>query len=207
MPNSTINTVWLNDCLDRWRGGDLAGRDDLVQRAVSRLQPLTRKMLKSFPNVRRWEETGDVMQSALLRLLRSLEVMRPNSTRDFFNLAAVHIRRELLDLARHYRGTRAFARSPDGSESTVDQSPVEAAPAPPDDSEDLDRWCAFHEHVEQLPVDEREVIGLVYYHGWTQAEVAELFQISDRTVRRIWVSGLNRLREAIGITLDEGSPA
>ena len=41
---------------------------------------------------------GERGRYALLRLLRSLQAIRPGSTRDFFNLAAVHIRRELLDL-------------------------------------------------------------------------------------------------------------
>ena len=34
---------------------------------------------------------------------------------------------------------------------------------------------------------DREVVGLLYYQGWTQAEVAELLQIDERTVRRKWV--------------------
>jgi RNA polymerase sigma factor (sigma-70 family) len=51
--------------------------------------------------------------------------------------------------------------------------------------------------VERLPVREREVVGLVFYHGWTQAQVAELFQVNERTVRRWWESAMVRLHRAM----------
>jgi RNA polymerase sigma-70 factor (ECF subfamily) len=53
------------------------------------------------PRVARWVDAEDVLQNALLR---ALETMRPESTRAFFGLAAEQMRRELLDLARHYCG-------------------------------------------------------------------------------------------------------
>ena len=66
---SELDTNYLNDCLDRWGQGDLQGRDGLVRRSIARLEPLARKMLKGFPNVRCWEETADVLQSAISRTL------------------------------------------------------------------------------------------------------------------------------------------
>ena len=47
--------------------------------------------------------------------------------------------------------------------------------------------------VEKLPAEEREVVGLIFYHGWKQAEVADLFGISERTVRRRWESAKEKL--------------
>jgi hypothetical protein len=37
------------------------------------------------------------------------------------------------------------------------------------------RWSLFHEEVARLPAQGREVVGLFFYHGWTQPAVAELF--------------------------------
>ena len=54
--------------------------------------------------------------------------------------------------------------------------------------------AAFHEGVACLPAEEREVVSLIFYHGWTQVEVADLFQINERTVRRPWESALVKLR-------------
>ena len=50
------------------------------------------------------EQTDDVLQNAVVRLLRALEEVRPPSVRAFFGLAATQMRRELLDLARRYQG-------------------------------------------------------------------------------------------------------
>ena len=66
-------------------------------------------------------DTGDVLQNSTIRLLRSLQTMRPATTRDYFNLAAVHIRRELIDLARRCKG-----RAPLPFDATVHDT----APAP-----------------------------------------------------------------------------
>ena len=70
--------------------------------------------------------------------------------------------------------------------------PDQADPAPAPD--ELDRWAAFHEGVARLPAQEREVVGLAFYHGWTHAQIAALWQVSDRTVRRHWQSALLNLR-------------
>ena len=191
MPDSTLNTAHLNNCLDLWCAGDLKGRDSLARLATARLEPLARKMLRGFPNVHRWEETDDVLQNAIMRLLHTLANIRPDSTRDFFNLAAVHIRRELLDLARHHR-KRTGQTEPGAEESGAD--PLAQLPEQAAGMAELERWSSFHENVESLPVEEREVVGLIFYHGWTQAQVAELFSISDRTVRRRWEEALQKLR-------------
>ena len=57
----------------------------------------------------------------------------------------------------------------------------------------MEKWAAFHEEVARLPAEEREVVGLVFYHGWKQAEVAELFGVTVRTVQRWWESAMRTL--------------
>ena len=49
----------------------------------------------------------------------------------------------------------------------------------------------------RLPAQEREIVGLIYYHGWSQAQVAELFQVNVRTVRRWWESALVKLHREL----------
>jgi RNA polymerase sigma-70 factor (ECF subfamily) len=193
-----MDTPALHQRLDRWQAGDRDAADELLQMAGARLEKLARRMCKSFPNVRSWAEAGDVFQGSMMRLLRSLRSMRPASTREFFSLAAVHIRRELLDLARHYRRKGwipLYSHAPHGN-STSDSSEPQAASA-----DDLDLWARFHEAVDELPSEEREVVGLVFYHGWTQAKIAELFQVDERTIRRRWAAACRKLREMVGTAL------
>src|SRR5262249_36777335 len=104
MTGSPTSTAHLQGCLERMQKGDRAARDELLQHVYERLQRLARKMLKGVPGVRRWEQTDDVLQNALVRLLRALEDLRPATLREFFGLATEQLRRELLDLARHWFG-------------------------------------------------------------------------------------------------------
>jgi RNA polymerase sigma-70 factor (ECF subfamily) len=195
MADHSLETTWLHQRLDRWKAGDLSMRDEVLRRVGGRLEILARKMLKTFPHVGAHVETGDVLQNAMMRLVRSLEQLRPDSVREFIGLAATHIRRELLDLARYYRRRpRPGGAATDDSGAAYD--PIAVAAESLEDA-NVDQWCAFHVEVEKLPAEEREVIGLVYYHGWTQAEVAELFQVTDRTVRRWWQSAMLRLSERL----------
>ena len=191
MLDSALHTSQLRRWVERIRAGDLAAREEMLRAAHARLERLARKMLRRFPSVGRWEESEDLLQNAVLRLLRALQDVEPTSVRNFFGLAAEQMRRELLDLARRYRTRRVYgpshAAGPDGSDSGV-PAPEPAAPA--EDPDDLDRWCAFHEAVERLPVEQREVVGLIYYHGWVQAEVAEHLGLSKRTVQRHWAAAL-----------------
>jgi RNA polymerase sigma-70 factor (ECF subfamily) len=195
MPDPTLDTVQLNRCVERLQAGDKAAADELFRGIVARLEHLARRMLRDFPTVRPHADTGDVLQGAAIRLMRMLNGvhdLRPASTRDFFNLVAVQIRRELLDLARHFSGReRSRVPAPDGS---ADLGPADAAPTPAD----LELWCRFHEAVEGLPAEEREVVGLIFYHGYTRAQVGELLGVSERTVHRRWQSACVRLNERLG---------
>jgi RNA polymerase sigma-70 factor (ECF subfamily) len=131
----------------------------------------------------------------MMRLLHTLRATQPASAQHFANLAALHIRRELLDLARHFRNRLDRHPAAEGA------SGEGAAELPDPDSglaDDLDLWSAFHEQVDLLPADEREVVGLTFYHGWTQAQVAELCRVDERTVRRRWRSAALKLTVALG---------
>ena len=96
--------------LDRLRSGDESARDELLDITRVRLGRLARKMLQQYPGVRRWEQTDDILQNAALRLCRALKKIRPESVHGFVRLAALQIRRELIDLARHYDGPEGAGR-------------------------------------------------------------------------------------------------
>lgn len=182
-----LQTASLHDMVDRHRRGDRAALDALVRRTNKRLERLAQKMLGDFPTVAARTEFTDVLQSALIRLTRALGEETPNSVRHFYRLAAEQIRRELLDLTRRYR------RRPEGALGDADPAAPESANAT-----DLDRWAALQVAVERLPADQREVFGLTFYHGWNQARIAELLQMSDRHVRRLRTEALTHLGAEVG---------
>jgi len=145
-------------------------------------------MLRKYPSVRRWEDTDDVLQMALLRLHRSLSEVRPESTRQFFGLAVTMIRRQLIDLSRHYLGKLGLGANYDsrGGGRAADDSggPLVTAAGMTECPENLEYWTAFHEAVEALPADEREVVSLIWYGGMSKQDLAETLNINRKTVTR-----------------------
>jgi RNA polymerase sigma-70 factor (ECF subfamily) len=200
---SDDKTSHLQALLDRLNHDDPAARDELIARAADRLRRLARRMLDDFRRVRRWEGSDDVLQNALLRLWRALQAVRPQSVREFFRLAAVQVRRELLDMARHYHG-------PEGAgahhASVGGSAPLADADHPMETSEEpsrLARWGEFHDAVEALPDEEREAVDLLWYQELTQDEAAALLNTSASTVRRRWRSALLKLHEVLHGELPE----
>lgn len=197
-PSSQTLCVQMN--LDRIRAGDETGRGELFQCALERLRTLAHKMLRSYPRVHRWEQTDDVLQNAALRLHRALGQIELATPRDFFRLAALHIRRELLDLAKHYYGPLGHgAHHASQGPGAGDSGPME--PADPGDLSSepgrLAVWSEFHEQIGALPEEEREVFDLLWYQGLSQAEATELLGVSERTIKRRWQAARLRLHEAL----------
>ena len=212
MESST--TQQLQSILNRLNAGDETARDEMINQACSRLTILTRKMFRDFPRLRQWEQTEDVSQNASMRLRRAMESVAPASVREFFGLAAVQIRRELLDMTRSVYGRKRQSSTDDSSEqaprprrpivqpggfASGDDSTV---PTPDigdvtNDPDKISAWTEFHEHVEQLPDNLREVTDLLFYQELTQQEAAELLNVDPSTVKRRWRVARLQLHDAL----------
>jgi RNA polymerase sigma factor (sigma-70 family) len=189
-PLSSLHTEHLAPLLARMQQGDQAAIDELIRRTAIRLEELARRMLRRFPIVRGQVQTGDVVQEASLRLLNALHQVTPGTTREFYGLANRHIRFHLLDLAGHFH-QRAHQGLDDHPE------PV-AAGTGRDEVDEFERWEAFHEAVERLPDEEREVFGLRFYQGFTWPQIADLLEVNERTARRHWDRACLALQDALG---------
>jgi RNA polymerase sigma-70 factor (ECF subfamily) len=197
---SDDRTTYVQQCLIRLRQGDGAAREELLRAAGRRLAELTRAMFKGYRRLKGWEETDDVLQGALLRLHQALAAVTPATPRDFYRLATTQIRRELIDLVRHYFG-------PAGPGRNLDQLPPEGtdadAPAALDrgdrshEPSGLAAWTEFHRQAQALPEKEREVFELVWYQGLAFTEAAAVLGVSARTVTRRWQAANLALHQAL----------
>lgn len=203
-PDDSLS-VALSACLAQLAAGDLSARDRIIELCSERLRTLAHRMLARFPNVRRWEDTDDVFQNAAMRLHRSLGQMKLEPPRSVMAIAATHLHRELIDLARHHSGPTAYAanhgtnampgRGADGAEKWF----IDQALAP---EQDLARWTLFHESIDGLPADHREIFHLVWYLGADQKTISQLLDCSERTVKTRW----REAREAVKAFLAGSTP-
>jgi RNA polymerase sigma factor (sigma-70 family) len=194
-------TNYLQSCLDRLHDGDEQARKELLNSTCERLAQLTHIMLKDYPRLKRWEQTGDVLQNAMLRLYRTLQTVTPESLRDYFRLATLQIRRELLDLVRHYYGPEgAGGKHATNATSAVSEASRTPLNEPADvslDPRQLAVWTEFHQQVQALPEEEREVFDLVWYQALAHTEAALVLNVSARTVKRRWQAACLTLHEAL----------
>jgi RNA polymerase sigma-70 factor (ECF subfamily) len=190
MAEIDATTQQIEQWITQLRQGDKSARDALLRCAGERLLRLTRKMLKQSADVKRWEQTDDVFQNAMLRLYKSLDQIELQNAQHFYHVAAMQIRRELIDLARRYQGPRGMGRhlqtlggnERDGEGAVPRFEAIEQT----HDPAHLATWLEFHLRVEKLPEEERETFQLLWYGGLTIEEVAEALNISVRTARRRW---------------------
>lgn len=194
---SEATDTQLQNLIELAASGEKSARQALLDHACDRLLRLTRKMFHGYPNLRRWEQTDDVFQNALIRLHRALAEVKVESVRHFFNLAAVQVRRELLDLAKHHFGPHGI-----GANHHTDGQPADEAGGSlhgkDDEPNDPAKWTEFHQHVEALPDEEKEVVNLLWYEGLTQEETAKVLGVALRTVKRRWHSARLKLYEVLG---------
>jgi RNA polymerase sigma factor (sigma-70 family) len=185
-------TRQLQELLDRLRAGDESARDALIEHACERLRRLTRRLKQDFPGIRRVHQTDDVFQEAVMRLYRSLQDVQPENVRAFMGLAATQIRRQLIDVARKFSGPEGIGANQDtnagrdgqssGGVPRYEKAQDTAGPAT------LLLWTEFHQHVGQLPDEEREIFDLIFYQELSQADAAQMVGVSERTIKRRWRS-------------------
>lgn len=187
------HTTELNNHLHLLRSGTPEAKEQLIEYACERLRRLTRRMLKSFPKVGRWNQTDDVLQSALMRLHKSLDSVQPTNPAQFYGLAATQIRRELLDLAKHFYGPLGHGANhlTDTGSIVLRQQDQKLEP------ENLSDWTHFHEEVEKLPEDQRKVVEILWYDGMNQTDAAKVLGISLATLKRRWAAARLALCEVL----------
>ena len=169
--------------------------DELIQRAAtgdrSAFEDLYRRYARPVFGLalRRLGDRGraeDAVQETFASIWRAARTYRPERGPGAPWLYAV-ARNAIVDRAR--ARTEIPAEIPD--EASRDSGPADQA------EQGYVAW-RIHRALEELPEREREVIGLAYWSGLSQSEVAEFLGIPLGTVKTRTRAALSRLSEIIG---------
>lgn len=169
----------------------------LLDRAALQLRTLCTNLLyRGYPRLTQPPtnlQPDELLGGVVERLLKAMREVRPQTVRQFFALANLHMRWELNDLARR-----------------LDERPVsvklqeEAVPAPATSGSGLSpQGQRMLEAIDKLPEEEREVFSLVQMQGLAHAEAAEVLGVSAKTVQR----RLNRSLVLLTEQLEDLRPA
>lgn len=167
----------VTEILHDWSGGDAD--------APSRLMPFVydelRRLARSFLNRERGGHTlqpTSLVNEAYLRLVDQTRVNWQNRAH-FYSIAASMMRRVLIDHARAHatekRGAGAIHLSVDDVQLPIEQRAAE--------------FLALDEALEKLSLfDERKskIVEMRFFGGMSDEEIAEVLEISVRTVLRDW---------------------
>lgn len=166
----------LTQILKRLAGGDKAAGDELAPHVYGELHKLAASYLRRERSSHTWQTT-DLVNEAYIKLVTPEVDFQGRA--HFFGIAAQIMRRILTDYARR-RGAKKR-----GSNPLV--LPLEDCLAVADEQcgliADLDEALL---RLEEINPRAAKVVELRFFGGLTEDEIAEVMEVSPRTVVRLW---------------------
>jgi len=168
----------LTELLSRMQAGDASARDALFAVAYGELHRLARARLRDGGRSTVMDTTCLVHES-YLRFVRSGQ-LRAEDRRAFFAYASQVMRSVIINSVRE-----RVAQKRGGDRPPLTLSPgLEARVSDPEDT-----ILAVHEALEALEqADPRlaQVAQMRYFGGYSEQEIAETLDVTERTVQRDW---------------------
>jgi len=174
MPDSSEQVTKLLEAIDH---GESGAAEKLLPLVYEELRSRAGKLLVSERRDHTLQRTA-LVHEAYLKLARG--ELSFQSRVHFFNAAALAMRRILVD---HAVQRNALKRG--GGHERVNLESIEIAddPAGPLDWVELDKAL---KQLEELSPRQHQVVMLRFFSGRTEAEIAEMLEISQSTVERDW---------------------
>jgi RNA polymerase sigma factor (TIGR02999 family) len=181
-PNRTVqdakaSMTQLTVLLGQIRGGDAEARDALFAAAYPELHRMARSRLRDGGRSVVLDTTGLVHES-YLRFVRVGE-LRAEDRRAFFAYASQVMRTVIVNSVRERTAQKRGAGLPLTLSTGLNS----------DAADDEGTVLAVHEALQDLEkADPRlaQVVQMRYFGGYSEKEIAETLDITDRTVQRDW---------------------
>ena len=117
-----------------------------------------------------------------------------NSRDHFYAIAALAMRRVLVDFARQ----RLAQRRGDGEKPDRLNDVLSLEPSGAPDTESSVRVGILMEQLEKANAEAARIVDMHYFAGFTLQEVAEVTGLTFRQVRHLWEKGRDWLKDRIG---------
>lgn len=163
--------------LDRVHQGDPNAAEELLPLVYDELRRLAAHKMSLQPPGQTLQATA-LVHEAYLRLLGN-EDKRWENRRHFFSAAAEAMRHILIDRARR----RLRVRHGEGAEKVPVEEVEIAAPAKDEVVLQLDEAL---EALAKISPEQAEIVKLRFFAGFTEPEIAEILNLSERSVQRQW---------------------
>jgi RNA polymerase sigma factor (TIGR02999 family) len=177
--------------LDLARGGDQGAFKAVFEAAYPELRSLARARLRrAQPGAAAMLETTALVHEAYLKFASSGELQHEHRAH-FFRYASRVMRSVIIDLIREQLAARRGGGSPHHA-FTTQLEPLIAGGE--------DEILKVHEALDGLAdYDPRmvDVVHMRYFAGMTDREIADVLQVTERTVRRDWEKARLLLLEAL----------
>ena len=172
MPDSNDLTLLLHD----WQSGDAGAGEELFRQASGELRRIAAHLFRNERGAHTLQPTA-VVNEAYVRLL-NLREMEWRDREHFYSFAATTMRRVLVDHARARNASKRdgrLQRTEIPASVGVWTDPVEVLA--------LERaLTALH----AIDPERARLVTLRFYAGLTIEEVAQLFDVDPRTIKRRW---------------------
>ena len=168
----------ISDLVARLNAGEPGAQDALFTAAYGELRKLARSRLRDGGRNTCMDTTALVHES-YLRFLKSGQ-LRSDDRRAFFAYASRVMRSVIIDTVRERQAER---RGGDLDRMTLNTQISDNLPSGEDEV------LHVHEALQTLAQAEprlAQVVEMRYFGGYTEAEIAEALDVTERTVRRDW---------------------
>ena len=171
----------LKELLRRHHAADPAARRKLVEWVDRWQRDRVSAALNGFPAVRRWHQSGDVLNDLLIRIYEELADWRPATAGEFLSRVGRWVRNRLVDLWRNGYGPsgqaahyQSFPRATGGGDAcfAVADGPPGGGADPARSAESAEMNHLLMEKLSRLPAAQREAVELRFWQAMTCPQIA-----------------------------------
>lgn len=206
----------LRECLAKARQGDVAARDRLFAACRSYVGLIARATLER--RLQSKVDASDLVQQTMMDAHRDFNQFAGQTEQEWLAWLRKILSHNTGDAYRHYAATKRQAhremslQGGPGSASQSGETIIGFDPAAPSETPSQiilhqERELAVAEAISQLSEDYQEVVFLRNVQRLPFDEVAARMNRSRPAVQMLWMRALQRLREILGESFHDSTPA